>query len=188
MHNFCHLGCIYYMKGGFVLNFGTEQKYEKLRQDALIERAIREYADTVYRIAFQYTGNISDAQDILQEVSLTLVTADPPFEDEGYLRNWICRVTVNKCKNLRKYLRFHTFEELDESVPSEESETISLSEELKKLPKKYRTVLYLYYYEEFSIEEISEILSINKNTVGSQLRRARDKLRRIIEEGEKDRV
>lgn len=163
---------------------GTEKNIEINIRNSLVEKTIRKYSDTIYRIAFQYTGNISDAQDILQDVSLSLVVSDPPFDDEGYLRNWVCRVTVNKCRNLRKSKRLRTFYELDESIHEEREEKISLSEELKKLPVKYRTVLYLYYYEKYSIEEISEILSINANTVGSQLRRGREKLRKILTEGD----
>lgn len=163
---------------------GTEMNNQKNMRNAILEKTIRKYADLIYRLAFQYTGNTSDAQDILQDVSVALVVSDPPFDDEGYLSNWICRVTINKCRNLRKSKALRSFEELDENIPEEKEEKISLSEELEKLPVKYRTVLYLYYYEEYSIEEISEILSLNPNTVGSQLRRGREKLRKILTEGE----
>ncbi len=157
---------------------------EKESKNILIEKTIIKYADMIYRLAFQYTGNECDAQDILQEVGLSLVKADPPFDDECYLRNWLCRVTVNKCRNLSKYSKLRSFEELDENIAYTDTSEISLGEELAKLPKKYRTVLYLYYYEEFSIEEISKILKVNLNTVGSQLRRGREKLRKILSEGE----
>lgn len=167
------------------MKFGTD-KNETNKRNTLIEKAIRKYADTIYRIAYQYTCNSSDAQDIFQEVALTLVTANPPFEDECYLRNWICRVTVNKCKNLKRFRLAHIFEPLDENIAANERESDYLSEELLKLPKKYRTVLYLFYFEEFSIEEISGILGIKPNTVGSQLRRGRERLRKIIEEGEEN--
>ncbi len=163
---------------------GTDKRNEINIRNTRVEKTIRKYADTIYRIAFQYTGNISDAQDILQDVSVAMVTSNPPFDDECYLRNWICKVTVNKCRNLKKSKSFRAFEELDENIPEKTYEKISLSEEMKKLPAKYRTVLYLYYYEEFSIEEISHILSLNQNTVGSQLRRGREKLRKILTEGD----
>lgn len=163
---------------------GTENFMDKENKNIIIEKTIRKYADMIYRLAFQYTGNVSDAQDILQEVGMSLVTAEPPFEDECYLRNWLCRVTVNKCRNLSKYRKLRSFEELDENIACTDTEEVSLREELARLPKKYRTVLYLYYYEEFSIEEISKILRVNPNTVGSQLRRGREKLRKILSEGE----
>ena len=55
--------------------------------------------------------------------------------------------------------------------------------ELDKLPKQYSNVLYLYYYEEYTIPEISEILGKSKNTISAQLQRARKKLKKILEEG-----
>ena len=113
-----------------------------------------------------------------------MVRADAPFDDERYLRNWLCRVTVNKCRNLSKQKKLRVYEELDENIAVFEAEPLSLSCELAALPEKYRTVLYLYYYEEFSIEEISAITDSNPNTVGSRLRRGRDKLRKILSEGE----
>ncbi len=163
---------------------GTDSFMTNESKNVLIEKTIREYADMIYRLAFQYTGNESDAQDILQEVGLSLVTANPPFEDECYLRNWICRVTVNKCRNLNKHRKLRVYEVLDENIADNSSSQFSLREELAILPQKYRTVLYLHYYEEFSIEEISKALGVNKNTVGSQLRRGREKLRKILSEGE----
>ncbi len=157
---------------------------EKESKNILIEKTIRKYADMIYRMAFQYTGNEHDAQDILQEVGLSLVKAEPPFDDECYLRNWICRVTVNKCRNLSRQRKLRVYEELDENIAAPDCEPLSLNAELARLPEKYRTVLYLYYYEEFSIEEISQVLSLNPNTVGSRLRRAREKLGKILSEGE----
>lgn len=163
---------------------GTEILIDKESKKILVENTIRKYSDMIYRLAFQYTGNVSDAQDVLQEVGVSLITANPPFDDEAYLRNWLCKVTVNKCRNLRKYSKLHACLELDETVACEYDESISLREELAKLPHKYRNVLYLYYYEEFSIKEISKILGLSSHTVGSQLRRGREKLKKILIEGE----
>lgn len=159
---------------------------EKITQESnrIIEQTIRKYADLIYRLAYQYTGDFCDAQDILQEVSLSLVTGNPPFDDEIYLRNWLCRVTVNKCKNLYKRNKKIEWEELREDVAVSESEPLSLKSEVMTLPHKYRTVLYLYYYEEYSIKEISQILQVNMNTVGARLRRGREKLKNILTKGE----
>ncbi len=162
------------------MQIGTEKIEDS---NILIEKTIRKYADMIFKLAFQYTGDEYDAQDILQEVGVALVTANPPYENETHLRNWLCRVTINKCRNLNKYKKIRLCEELDENLCSFDN-TLSLSEELARLPQKYRIVLYLYYYDEYSIEEISKILRLNKNTVGSQLRRGREKLKKILSEGE----
>lgn len=157
---------------------GTENKVE---HNGKIEKIIREYADMIYRIAYQYLGDFSDAQDILQDVSLALVTSEAPSDNEEHLKHWLCRVTINKCKNLYKHKKLFAWQELKEDTAVYESELPYLKEELFKLPPKYRTVLYLYYYEEYSIKEISQVLKVNPNTVASNLRRGREKLKKLLE-------
>ena len=78
-----------------------------------------------------------------------------------------------------------SLEEISESeLKSEfEEKDHDISREIEELPEKYRSVLYLYYYEEYNIREISEILSKNENTVSSLLQRARKKLKERLEEG-----
>lgn len=55
---------------------------------------------------------------------------------------------------------------------------------LYTVPKQYRNIVYLYYFEEYTVPEIAMILGENKNTVNSKLQRARKRLRKILEEGD----
>ncbi|MBQ8000606.1 MAG: sigma-70 family RNA polymerase sigma factor [Ruminococcus sp.] len=148
-----------------------------------IEQIVRKYADMIFRIAYHNLGNFADAEDILQEVSVAIVTCNAPLDEEEYLRFWLCRVTINKCRNFRKISLLHSTEELTEDIPAAEKVTAGVLEELQKLPQSYRNVLYLYYYEGFSIEEIGKILRKSSNTIGSQLRRGREKLKKILIDG-----
>lgn len=152
-------------------------------RNKLIERIVREYVDMVFRIAYNNLGNYSDAEDILQEVAVALVTSDAPLEDEKHLRHWLCRVTINKCRNFRKASVLHSTEPLTADIPAVYTETSGVFDEMQKLPVNYRNVLYLYYYEGFSIEEIGRILKKSSNTIGSQLRRGRENLRKILING-----
>lgn len=150
------------------------------------ERVFRKYADMIYRIALHYLPSPADAEDILQEVCLTLMTKESP-SDEEHLKRWLIRVTINKCKNLRRSYWNRNRESIDDyahlAAPSDER----VPEALYLLPERDRGVVYLYYVEEYTIPEIAEILSINVNTAKSSLRRARKKLRIILtEEGEAD--
>ncbi len=149
----------------------------------LIEQIVRKYSDMIFRIAYHNLGNLSDAEDILQEVAVVLVTSDAPLEDEKHLRYWLCRVTINKCRNFRKASILHSTEPLTEDIPAFNTENSGVLDEMKKLPESYRNVLYLYYYEGFSIEEIGKILKKSSNTIGSQLRRGREILRKILTDG-----
>ena len=148
------------------------------------EAVIRRYSNMVYRLSFARTGNTSDAEDLYQEVFLRYLTKAPLFASEEHRKAWLLKVTVN-CAN-----RFHAMrgrrrtEPLSQalSVPAPEGE--GLWEELHRLPKRDRTILHLYYYEDLITEEIAQILERNPATVRSQLLRARNRLKKLLlEEG-----
>ncbi|MEE0060072.1 MAG: sigma-70 family RNA polymerase sigma factor, partial [Acutalibacteraceae bacterium] len=75
-------------------------------------------------------------------------------------------------------------ESIDEHSNLIAPETNMVLEELYKLPENYRNVIYLYYYEEYTIPEIADILGKSQNTISAQLQRARKKLKKILDEGE----
>ena len=151
-------------------------------RSAVIEDVIRRYADMIYRIAYQNTSSFEDAEDILQEVSIALVTKDAPLDDEVYLKRWLIRVTINKCRDLYRH------QKTIETVPLQEQEQLlarehsSVMEEIQQLPEMYRTIIYLYYYENYTLKEIAATLRKSINTVSSGLQRARKKLRNILTE------
>lgn len=139
------------------------------------------YKDTVYRIALNYFGNTYDADDTVQEVLLKLYTCKKPFESAEHVRNWLIRVTVNVCKNtLRLPWRSRNVElsdDISESVIFETREQSELFQTVMSLPEKYRIVIYLFYYEDFSVKEISELLKLRESAVTTRLNRARTKLK-----------
>lgn len=149
------------------------------------EQIIREHADMVYRIALQNLKNEADAQDVFQEVCLSILTKNAPLYDDVHIKHWLIRVTINKCKNFKKSLWQQKTEAIADYLPSgevdDESQVLEL---IYSLPKKYRNVIYLYYYEEYTVPEIAEILGESKNTVNSRLQRARKRLKKILEEGD----
>ena len=149
------------------------------------EQVVRLYADMIYRIALHNLKNEADAQDIFQEVCLTLLTKEAPLFDDVHLKHWLIRVTINKCKNFKKSLWQQRTESSVDYLPDGEIDVESqVFELIYSLPQKYRNVVYLYYCEEYTVPEIAEILRENKNTVNSKLQRARKRLRKILEEGD----
>ena len=157
---------------------------DEKEQNSLIEKAIRENADMIYRIAYQNTGSHHDAEDILQEVSVALVTKNAPLKDEEYLKRWIVRVTVNKCHDLYRHKKRTYTEPLDDYINMPSQQENKILEEILHLPEKYRTVIYLYYYENFTLQDIADTLQKSINTVSSDLQRARKKLKKILTEEE----
>jgi RNA polymerase sigma-70 factor (ECF subfamily) len=152
--------------------------------DLDIDRIVDRYADMVYRIALTQMKNVHDAQDIFQEVFLRLVKNIDTIQNEEHLKSWLIRVTLNCSKtNLMSGWRKHTqpLEDEQNQLVFETKEQSDLYEYIQKLPKKYRTVLYLFYYEELSIKQICDITGQKETTVKSQLSRARSLLKKELE-------
>ena len=160
-----------------------------MNNDSTALYAFRKYGNTVLRAAFAISGSYAEAEDIVQDVFLSLHTKPRSFNDDEHLKAWLLRVTINKCRNLKKSFRIsHTrfFEESEEEHISEEesSDTSDARQAVEALPQKYRCVIYLYYYEGYNTREIGELLGKSDNTVSSLLNRGRKKLRLELEKEE----
>lgn len=147
---------------------------------------IEKYSDAVYRMAYSLVKNKYDADDIHQEVFAIYIVKKPEFESTEHEKAWFMRVTVNLCKNLwksawrRKNVSLDkVFEESEEMAAGPEENIII--DVVNTLPFKYRTVIHLFYYEEFSIKEIADILKMRPSNVRTRLTRARAKLKELLE-------
>ena len=145
---------------------------------------LKQYKDTVYRIAFTYLRNQADAEDVAQETVLKFYLREKPFPDVGSEKAWLIRVTLNACHNLRRSVWFQNRAELPENLATafETPQDNALYAAVFSLPEKYRVVILLYYYEEYSVQEISEMLQRNPSTIQTQLERARKKLKALLEQ------
>lgn len=146
------------------------------------EKAIALYSDMVYRLAFSRTGTREDADDVYQEVFYRYLRKHPAFESEEHQKAWLLRVTINCSNSFLSSPWRKRWAELSENIPFEDEEKQQLYTELRLLPKKYRDVIHLFYYEEMSAEEIGRLLHRKASTVRTQLTRAREMLRRAMKE------
>jgi RNA polymerase sigma factor (sigma-70 family) len=147
--------------------------------DIILDR----YGNMVLRLAFSCLKNRADAEDVLQDVFLKLIEKQPAFESEDHRRHWIVRVTINLCRNrLRSPWRRH--QELTEmNLPADDGSWQDGSEVLEAvmaLPAKYREVIHLFYYEDYSIAQISALLKKKEATIRSLLFRGRGMLRETL--------
>lgn len=154
-----------------------------LSQEDFIETA-EKYMDTIFRVAFHYLKNQTEADDITQEVLLKLYHTEKVFESEAHIRNWLIRVTVNCCKKafLSPWQKHEPLENYVDKLPFLTPEHSDLFYMTMELPRKYRLAIYLYYYEDYSTEEIAGILHIPKATVATHLHRGRELLKRKLTE------
>ncbi len=149
-------------------------------------KKLLEYKDTVFRVALSYTKNLSDAEDISQEVFLKLYSLKSIPENPEQLKAWLIRVTINKSKDLLKSNWFSKRSD-ETNIAQQFSMNESQSEILEtvlSLPEKYKIVIHLYYYEGYSINEISEITGVKISTLQSRLQRGRKLLKKKLKEEE----
>ena len=158
----------------------------RLRLEDSPEQVIRYYSDMVYRLAFARTGTKHDADDVYEEVFLRYLKKKPKFQNEEHRRAWLIRVTINCSNTFLTSIWQRKTQELPEDLPFRQGEDYKLYEQLQQLSAKYRSVIHLFYYEEMSVEEISEILRRKPSTVRTQLTRAREQLRQILKEEDYD--
>lgn len=165
---------------------------------AAFEAAAERYADRVYAIALNYFKNPYDADDIVQEVLLKLYQSDTAFESEAHLKHWLLRVAVNQCKKIslsawrRRNISLEGYLAGLQAEPDAESavDAAQAAEEAErrkeilrailKLPKKYRLIIHLYYYEDYDTKEIAGILRMNEATVRTRLARGRKILKEVF--------
>lgn len=151
-------------------------------QELYLRRAMETCGDTVYRLALCRLQNTADAEDVYQDVFLKLLTQ--PFHgwDQERLKAWLIRSTLNRCCDvvrLRLRRPVLPLEELpDQARP--ENEGAELWEAVARLPEKLRMPVHLYYCEDYSTEEIGNLLEIPAATVRTRLRRARMKLKDLL--------
>ena len=154
-------------------------------------RAVNTYGNTVYRTAYSYCKNVSDSEDIVQNVYIKLFQTKTKFTDEEHMRKWLIRVATNEAKNLCTSIWKRKMVPLEDSYEtlllwSDRDECSKLYDAVMSLPDKYRIVTYLYYYEDYAVKEIAEILKRRETTVQTQLMRAREKLKMKLKEDWKD--
>lgn len=148
------------------------------------ELLARRYMDMVFRLAFSYMKSASDADDVTQNVLLRLLRSTKTFESEEHARFWLVRVTMNECKRALRsqWRKAGDIEEYANELHFETQEHSDLFYAVMELPEKYRTAIYLYYYEDYSTDEIARLTGTPAATVRTRLRRGRELLRAGLEE------
>lgn len=166
--------------------FKTQKGEGRSIETDLFERLFRAYADTIYRIALNYTRNPQDAEDVAQNALLRCLRADQAFESDEHMRNWPIRVAVNESK---RWLGAPWRRLLAGAQPADaaflqdaglEPAAQELWETLMRLPEKYRVPLYLFYYEGQSTGQIAEALDLSVSGVTTRLARGRKKLKNAL--------
>ncbi|MEY8332808.1 sigma-70 family RNA polymerase sigma factor [Lachnospiraceae bacterium 47-T17] len=150
-----------------------------------INELVERYRDNLFAVAFHVCKNAADADDVVQDTFLQYYLTGKKFENEQHIRAWLIRVAINRAKNVsRSFWRQHKqpLEEYMGTLAFETPQDQELFEAVMGLPEKYRIVIHLYYYEDFSIHEIAAALKLTESNVKTRLSRGRGMLRKALKE------
>ncbi|MDX5475346.1 MAG: sigma-70 family RNA polymerase sigma factor [Bacillaceae bacterium] len=167
---------------------------------ALVEKAMNQYGEEIKRLIFTYVRDFAVVDDLFQDVFIKVYYQLDSFRGESELKTWIYRIAINKSKDyLRSFsTRWKNLVKMQSSFVEEQAadaELVVMEGESQselgaivlQLPIKYREIIILFYYKDFTVEEISDILHMNKNTIKTRLNRGRSKLKELmIERGYDD--
>ena len=151
--------------------------------NAVAERILNLYENDILRMAYSYLHNMEDAEDVVQETVNSYWQKAPENMEPAKEKAWLLKVAANRSKNKIRNKKLRKTDELSETLIQEEREDLSFVwEAVKTLPVKYREVIHLFYYEGYSARDIAKILSRNESSVRSDLRRGRERLKKILKE------
>ncbi len=150
-----------------------------------VQELFEKYQDNLYIIAFNVCKNAEDAKDVVQDTFIQYYSAKKEFDDEQHIRAWLIRVAINKAKNVNNtFWRRNkmSLEDYMETLTFETPESEELFETVMHLPEKYRIVVHLFYYEDYNVHEIADILKLTESNVKVRLSRGRSLLKEKLQE------
>ena len=151
-----------------------------MRSEESVNNAIAQYSDMIRRLCMLHLKNYADTEDIFQTIFLKYVLSSVSFENQEHEKAWLIRVTINACKDLLKsFFRSRTvsIDQIAEQPADLPPDNREVLEAVLSLPEKYKDVVYLYYYEEYTAPQIGRILGKNVNTIYTILNRSKKILR-----------
>ena len=154
-----------------------------MQKETYIKEIIDNYSDMVYKVALTRCGTVENAEDVFQNVFMKLSQKMPKFKSEEHKKAWLIRVTINFSKNMNTSAWNKRVVTLDENIEFETKEESDVYSVVCELPQNYRTVIYLFYYEGYKVEEIAKLMSTTSGTIKTWLYRARDILKTKLEGG-----
>ncbi len=149
--------------------------------------AVNSYSDSLFRIAYSYCKNKQDAEDAVQNTFLKFYTLNKNFDSDEHMKNYLIKMTVNNCKHIfktpwKKVVLLEEYKDDDYYTMDNMDWHYEIYKAVMSLPHKYRLVVHLYYYEEYSVKEISELIDEKETTVQTRLMRGRNRLKTLLKE------
>lgn len=174
----------------------NDPDFVKLNTEEIMEQIMVDYGPDILKLTYSYVRNRTIAEDLTQEIFLKCYVKIDTYNGDSKFRTWLYKIATNHCKD---YLRsaHYRYTLLTDKIskitkgknPSPEESLVlkdeknHLANQVFSLPLKQREVIFLYYFEELSLKEISELLALNINTVKSRLLKAKSLLKNSLDGG-----
>ena len=155
-------------------------------READISRLMEQHGNGLFRFCYLNLGDLHLAEDAVQDTFVKAYRKFDTFRGDCSEMSWLCAIAINCCHDIRRSAWFRhegsrSLEELPEASVEFTPRDDTLISEVMNLPRKYREVILLYYYQGISLREIAQTQSINESTLSSRLKRARNKLKNKLE-------
>ncbi|MUK90601.1 sigma-70 family RNA polymerase sigma factor [Ornithinibacillus sp. L9] len=164
--------------------------------EEILENIMIEHGSDLVRLAYHYVKDKETAKDMVQNTFIKCYENLDDFRYDSTIKTWLYRITINQCKDYLRswhYRKVQLKNVLESTIPTlsrtedaviKDLHSVEMKQVIFSLPKNYREVIFLYYYKSLSITEIAEVTEQKANTVKTRLKRAREKLKPLIEEAD----
>jgi RNA polymerase sigma-70 factor (ECF subfamily) len=161
--------------------------------EPLLDEMMSLYGQDILQLVYSYVKDAVVAEDLTQEIFIKCYKALPTYNQQSNIRTWLWRIAINHCKDYRKSWYFRKVSTAEEeqdwtSTDNVEEEVIQQDEDrqlavaVMELPIQYRELIYLHYFQEMKLKEISEITGVKLGTVKTRMRQAKRRLKTYWEE------
>ncbi|AZV62684.1 sigma-70 family RNA polymerase sigma factor [Peribacillus castrilensis] len=169
-------------------------KWSQMKDDeSLLDEMMSLYGQDILQLVYSYVKDAVVAEDLTQEIFIKCYKALPTYNQQSNIRTWLWRIAINHCKDYRKSWYFRKVSTAEEeqdwtSTDNVEEEVIQQDEDrqlavaVMELPIQYRELIYLHYFQEMKLKEISEITGVKLGTVKTRMRQAKRRLKTYWEE------
>jgi len=156
--------------------------YTSVRPADDIEEVMRTYGNMLFRLCLITLGNANDAEDAVQETLMKYLQKKPVFADAEHKKAWLLKVAANKCRDMLRFQHRHPNINMEEVIEfTQEIPYSGILDALMTLPEKYKTVLVLYYVEEYRVNDIAKLIGRTSSAVKMRLQKGRKLLKEAYE-------
>lgn len=159
-----------------------------------VESLMQMYGQSILQLVYAYVHNEAVAEDLTQEIFLKCYKALPTYQAKSSLKTWLWRIAINHAKDYLKSWHNQNVYTADDTVLHnvqsseaieqqiiQQDEDAALANAVMQLPVIYREVIYLFYFEDYTMKQIAALLQVNENTVKTRLRKGKALLKIRLE-------